>query len=213
MRTLEHYLKLPYTTVVRQDDDGDFVARIEELPGCIAHGASPKEAFDNVQDVKKAWLEESINADLPIPEPAEAEARLPSGKWVQRVPRTLHRKLVRCAAREGVSLNQWVVSVLAEAVGFREGHAGGAITARAPRETGMSILLGHPYNFSECDESDNNPWEVFQADVKPTTVFHGGIVESLRNVHCALLPKKGRKPEALKDAEKKEANQYFAFEH
>ena len=41
------------------------------------------------------------------------------GQWRQRVPKTLHDKLSRLAAAEGVSLNQLVVALLAEAVGKR----------------------------------------------------------------------------------------------
>jgi antitoxin HicB len=41
------------------------------------------------------------------------------GQWRQRVPRTLHEKLKLTAAREGVSLNAFVTSVLAEAIGVR----------------------------------------------------------------------------------------------
>jgi antitoxin HicB len=39
------------------------------------------------------------------------------GQWRQRAPRSLHEKLKIIAAREGVSLNAFVTSVLAEAVG------------------------------------------------------------------------------------------------
>ena len=42
---------------------------------------------------------------------------LPSGKWVQRVPRSLHAKLIALAKREGSSLNQLATSILAEGVG------------------------------------------------------------------------------------------------
>ena len=60
------------------------------------------------------WLEESLAAGHLIPEP-EDEEPLPSGKWVQRVPRSLHRQLVKAAKREGVSLNQLVTSMLSQA--------------------------------------------------------------------------------------------------
>jgi predicted HicB family RNase H-like nuclease len=42
------------------------------------------------------------------------------GKFVQRVPKTLHRDLIELAKREGVSLNQLVTSILATAIGRRE---------------------------------------------------------------------------------------------
>ena len=43
-----YYMQLAYTIIMRRDDDGDFVARIGELPGCAAHDATPNEALDNL---------------------------------------------------------------------------------------------------------------------------------------------------------------------
>ncbi len=40
-----------------------------------------------------------------------------SGKFVVRVPKSLHRKLSELAEQDGVSLNQWINTALAEAVG------------------------------------------------------------------------------------------------
>ena len=62
--------------------------------------------------------------------PEGSPEKLPSGKWLQRVPRTLHRDLIRLAERERVSLNQLVTALLSEAVGARkpkvrtDGHGG-----------------------------------------------------------------------------------------
>ena len=69
MKTLEYYLALPYTKVLRRDDEGDIVARIEELPGCVAHGANDAEALERLEDVQAAWIEEFLSAGQPIPEP------------------------------------------------------------------------------------------------------------------------------------------------
>ena len=43
-----------------------------------------------------------------------------SGKFVQRVPKSLHAKLSVIARREGVSLNTLVLTFIAEGVGMRE---------------------------------------------------------------------------------------------
>ena len=118
MKDIRYYLSLPYTAIVRRDEDGDYVARVAELPGCSTHGKSPRAALENLEEAKRAWIEDSIEHRDPVPEPA-AEQTLPSGKWVQRIPRTLHHKLVQLAQREGVSLNQLVTSILSEAVGAR----------------------------------------------------------------------------------------------
>lgn len=113
---LNYYMALPYTVVIRRDDDGDYVARIEELQGCVAHGGTPDEALGSLVEVQSAWLEEAISSERTIPEPVREE-NLPSGKWVQRVPRSLHRKLTKIAKKESVSLNHLVSAILAEAAG------------------------------------------------------------------------------------------------
>jgi antitoxin HicB len=117
-KSVAHYIALPYTTVLRRDDEGDIVAHIEELPGCVAHGQDSHEALTILEEFKQAWIERCIAAGNPVPEP-QIEEPLPSGKWLQRVPRTLHKKLVRIAKREDVSLNQLVTSMLSEAVAVK----------------------------------------------------------------------------------------------
>lgn len=121
IRNLDYYLALPYTTLLRRDEAGDVIARVDELPGCTAHGKNEQEALANLASMKRLWLEDSIEAGDAIPEPA-VEEELPSGKWVQRVPRSLHRKLARMAKDDGVSLNQLVTSMLSENLGIRTAH-------------------------------------------------------------------------------------------
>ncbi len=118
-KNLKYYLSLPYSIILRWDgDDEIFVARVDELPGCSAHGATEAEAISNLRDNMQVWIEDCLEAGDPIPEPAQ-EVELPSGKWLQRVPKSLHSKLIRLAKKEGVSLNQLVSSALAEAVGMK----------------------------------------------------------------------------------------------
>jgi antitoxin HicB len=117
-KNLQYYCNLPYGIVLRKDEEGDWVARIEELSGCTAHGKSRNDALDNLEEVQVAWIEDALSAGDVIPEPQASEG-LPSGKWLQRVPRSLHRKLASLAKQEGVSLNQLATSILAEAIGRR----------------------------------------------------------------------------------------------
>ncbi|OFW39791.1 MAG: hypothetical protein A3J28_09060 [Acidobacteria bacterium RIFCSPLOWO2_12_FULL_60_22] len=119
MKDMNYYMSLPYRVILRRDEDGDHVARIEELAGCSTHGKTAKAALANLEELKRIWIEDCLAKGDPIPEPMPAES-LPSGKWVQRVPRTLHRDLVRLAKGEKVSLNQLVTSILSEAVGARK---------------------------------------------------------------------------------------------
>jgi antitoxin HicB len=114
-KNLSYYMELPYATVLRRDEDGDFVATVQELPGCVAHGETEAEALESIKEMQGLWFEECLASGQLIPEP-ETEEELPSGKWLQRAPRSLHRRLVQVAQREGVSLNQLVTAMLTEAV-------------------------------------------------------------------------------------------------
>jgi antitoxin HicB len=120
-KTLE-YLKLPYTIVLRRDEDGDVIARVKEFEGCVADGQDEMEALGNLEHVKAMWIEACLSDGRVVPLP-EKETDLPSGKWLQRVPRSLHKKLTDRAEAEGVSLNQFVTSVLGEAIGQRSASA------------------------------------------------------------------------------------------
>jgi antitoxin HicB len=114
-KNLDRYMGLPYTVVLRPDEEGDVVAKVRELTGCVAHGRNEREALDNLREIQRVWLEDCIESGQPVPEP-EIEEHLPSGKWVQRVPRTLHKRLSKLAEHEHVSLNQLVTAMLSEAV-------------------------------------------------------------------------------------------------
>ena len=55
-------------------------------------------------------------ASREIPRPGE----LPSGKFIARIPRSLHARLTARAKQEGVSLNALVSAFLAESLGRKE---------------------------------------------------------------------------------------------
>lgn len=118
VRTVEEYLALPYTIEVYKDDsDGDlaYVALVVELPGCLTQADTFEELEEMVQDAMRAWIESALEDGAPVPEPRQAEEY--SGKFVVRVPRSLHRQLAMTAERDGMSLNSYVSTTLAYAVG------------------------------------------------------------------------------------------------
>ena len=142
--TVHDYLKLPYGVSVQWDDDDEiFVARVSEIPECTGHGVSRVEAiemaFDNLHD----WIEDALESKDKVPEPAPL-TDLPSGKWVQRVPRSVHAELVILAANDGVSLNQLVVSILSRELGYRStgaSHQIASIGASTDPSTGHWALV------------------------------------------------------------------------
>jgi antitoxin HicB len=120
-KTVEDYLRLPYTIQLRQYEDGTFFADVAELPGCMTEADTAEEALEMVRDAMAGWIEVALSEGLPIPEPA-AESEY-SGRFLVRAPKSLHRDLVERARAEGGSLNQFVVTTLSRALGGRVGRS------------------------------------------------------------------------------------------
>ena len=113
MKTLNDYLALSYRMeIVKDSDEGGFVASYPDLPGCITCGETEEEALKNALDAKKAWLEAALEENIEIPEPDSLEAY--SGQFKLRLPRSLHRALAEHSQREGISMNQYCVYLLAK---------------------------------------------------------------------------------------------------
>ena len=113
-KNLEYYMSLPYTIEMIYDSEHAWFVRVKELPGCMSQGDDPNDAIEMIHDAMRGWIDISLQDGDPIPEPAPDEEY--SGKFVVRLPRSLHRNLVETAEREGVSLNQFVNVALARAV-------------------------------------------------------------------------------------------------
>jgi len=133
MKSVEYYLGLNYRTSVYRDDEGDFIVKVAELPGCIADGKTPNEAFDNVKSAMRSWIESRMQAGLEVPEPRSTEEF--SGRVLLRMPRYLHERLSQQAETEGVSLNQYMVSLLSEA----------SAVAQAPQNQPTSVANAAPW--------------------------------------------------------------------
>lgn len=119
-KNLDYYAKLPYTIILEQHDDADipyWVARVAELPHCLITGETPVEALKEIEEVKLEWIESNLEDGLPVPEP---KPRKYSGQVRLRMPPSLHQQLVYLASIEDVSLNQFMVSALSRAAGYRE---------------------------------------------------------------------------------------------
>jgi len=117
------------------DEDEGFIAIAPDLPGSSAFGETEAEALAELDQAIEAWIEAARAAGNTVPAPSRPASRdLPSGKVLVRMPKGLHRRAALCAEREDVSLNQFIVACLAEAVGERS-HASAeqAAPARAAR--------------------------------------------------------------------------------
>ena len=96
-----------------REDGGGFLVTFPDLPGCMADGETILEAITNAMDAEASWLATARAFGDPLP----AISQSYSGKWVQRVPRSVHARLASLAKREGVSINDLVASFIAEGLG------------------------------------------------------------------------------------------------
>jgi predicted HicB family RNase H-like nuclease len=110
-------LKKPYARMITPDADGSFFAEIVEFPGCFASGKNASEALADLESVAVDWINTATAQGQQIPEPMDSSDY--SGKLVLRMTKALHKRAALWAQREGVSLNQFIITCLAEAVGER----------------------------------------------------------------------------------------------
>lgn len=111
---IKDYMKLPYTRLVQEmnDESGHyFYGKILELDGCQSTGDTLEELYENLNEAMEGYLEVRLenNSAIPVPESADNY----SGKFVVRLPKSLHRRLAIEADKEGVSLNQLALYKLA----------------------------------------------------------------------------------------------------
>jgi antitoxin HicB len=114
-KTVDYYMSLPYTIELHQDPEEGWFVSVRELPGCMSQGDTAAEAVEMIRDAMTGWIEVALEDGDPVPEPRPLEDY--SGKFVVRVPRSLHRDLVESAERDGVSLNRYINVALGRSVG------------------------------------------------------------------------------------------------
>jgi predicted HicB family RNase H-like nuclease len=93
-------------TVAWSDEDEAYLGRVAEFPLLAADGDSIDAALREILFVVDDVIHDMARSGDPLPEPLSK--RIYSGKFVVRMPGSLHRKLAREAAQQGVSLNQWI---------------------------------------------------------------------------------------------------------
>lgn len=114
IKDLEYYLRLPYRVVLHPSLEGGYAVELPDLPGCISQGETVQEALEMIEDAKRCWIADALEAGEAVPEPIDDTH---SGRILVRAPKSLHRTLSEKAREEGVSLNQYIVFQLARAIG------------------------------------------------------------------------------------------------
>jgi predicted HicB family RNase H-like nuclease len=87
--------------------DEEYGAFVEDIPEVSAYGETPEKAIAELKLVFEEWMALAREKNVKIPAPPRNEEY--SGKFVVRIPKSLHRKLAQKAKEENVSLNQEVL--------------------------------------------------------------------------------------------------------
>ena len=110
MKNVKEYMDLPYNFIIQPVNDESgfyFYARVLELDGCQSTGETFEKAYENLKEAMEGWLETKLENGFEIPLPVGYDDF--SGKFLVRIPKTLHYKLAIEAEQEGVSLNQYAL--------------------------------------------------------------------------------------------------------
>ena len=107
---VQDYLNLPYSIIIKKitDESGTYYhAAVQELEGCQSTADSFEEAYTNIYEAMEGWIEAKLENGFTIPMPQDENNY--SGKFLLRLPKSLHKELALNAEHEGVSLNQYVL--------------------------------------------------------------------------------------------------------
>lgn len=98
--------------------DEGYIALVPEFAGLSGFGRTPEEAVAEARVAAEMFVEELAEEGRPAPPP---DLLVPaSGQLRLRMPKSLHRNLAIQAAKEGISLNSYIVDRLTERTTIRE---------------------------------------------------------------------------------------------
>ncbi|QSA97581.1 toxin-antitoxin system HicB family antitoxin [Methylococcus sp. EFPC2] len=110
-----------YAITIRQAEfDGQvlYEAKVRELPDIAEYAETHEEAYDLAVDAITTTAEALAAQGREMPVPYQPEEDY-SGRITLRLPKSLHRRLAEKATEEAVSLNQYMLSVLAQNSGVQ----------------------------------------------------------------------------------------------
>jgi antitoxin HicB len=97
------------------EEGGGYLISFPDFAECISDGETVEEAMESGRDALKATIAALKAKKLPVPAPNSGGVA--SGKFVARVPKTVHAQLATRARAEGVSLNALVLTFIAQGLG------------------------------------------------------------------------------------------------
>ena len=96
MRNLKQY---PFEIqLLSEEDGGGYLITFPDFSECLSDGEPVEEAIHNGLDALEETIAALESMNLPVPEPGSGGSY--SGKFVQRVPKSLHARLAPVPSRK-----------------------------------------------------------------------------------------------------------------
>jgi antitoxin HicB len=177
-KNLEILANQPFRTITYfEPEDNSWYAYHPELgqASCYAIGDTEEEARELLKEETKEFIELLLSEGKEIPKPQTAQDAedLPSGQFITRIPRTLHKKLKERAEIEKVSLNHLVSVLLTQSLEKRNYEA---VLQKAIEtvQFNSQSLYGFPYK--EYIQSFNLKIENQLNNSKPSALLFTAMV-------------------------------------
>ena len=100
---------------LKPSEGGGYLIFCPDFMECIADGETLEDALHNGREALRAVIETLQEQGMPVPAPNSGGVA--SGKFVARVPKSIHAQLAARAKMEGVSLNAMVLTLIAKGLG------------------------------------------------------------------------------------------------
>lgn len=139
-----------------------WVAESEDLKGCVGQGENIEEALDELAINEEEWLATAEEYGVEIPEPTVKIAAEYSGKFMTRVSPKVHKEAAEHAAREGISLNQYVNNAIV------------AVNAANTTMEALKPLVNEAASMMLMSSSTSLMWK---NNEKPQTLLYDGAKE------------------------------------
>ncbi len=136
-----------YTITIKKetiDSEQLYVGKVAELPDVMAYEDSYEDAHNVLLEAISALKETADENKRSFPTPFVTEDEY-SGRVTLRVTKSLHKLASLMADREGVSLNQLLNTMIAEAVGERRGKISNVATALTAQNHSNIVNFSNAY--------------------------------------------------------------------
>lgn len=152
-----------YRVEVRREEDDSWTLLVPALAGLAVAAESIEDGWRELPDVIDLWLEAAESQGLTIPDRDATTDVSYSGKFMVRMPRTLHAALARRAEIEGTSINLLCVAAITEAVA-RAGFVRNTSGASRYRHYGVELeQLGEAYDVAQATIDHSGHLELVEA--------------------------------------------------